>query len=367
MTTPEDPNNPNRSPFTPQVHQSRQVNSNTGIGQDAQRGMRSKLIESIMQLVVQAITGVFLPGPLGSAFTQLSSWAQSLGQTILGPLVTILVGVLDSISIIGPPLGDALEDLANLFGIIKNNTDTAQSTGENAQSSADVANVRISQLAGELASGGVLGGLLFTDTFARTGADLGPDYTQFNTGPAGGTLYPDGNNAAVIPSGAGITECIAQINSVTIDDYQTLSLVQDSAIPNVLVAPLLRIYLRENLARTEAVILTVLLNSVVVEKKVGGSVTTLASVNPHGNAAGDLWTFKAGTDNDVRELVVIHNTAEIIRIVDSGGTPHVVGASNRHGSFSEQTAQYYIPPFFTGQGAPPAVQSITFYDRKPAA
>jgi hypothetical protein len=328
----------------------------------------TNLAESILKKVVLAIVGFVLPGPV---IDQLSHWAHVLlPDFILQPirdLINIIVSVLDLIPIIGPPAGDALEYFGQIFGVIKSNTDVAQATGENAQSSADTANVRISQLAGEVASGGIPGGLYFTDTFDRTGADLGSNYTQFDTGPAGGHLYPDGNNASIIPSGAGITECIAQLNSPSTTDYQTMSLVQDSAIRNILVAPLIRIILRENAARTESVVLTVLLNQVVVEKKAGGSTTTLASVSPHGNAAGDLWTFKAGTDNDVRELVVIHNTAEVIRVTDNSGTLHSVGASNRQASFTEQTGQSFAPPFFTNVEPPSAVQSITFYDRLPAA
>ena len=94
--------NPNEYPFAPQVHNEQRITQTVGLSQDTQRGLRGKLIESIMQLVVQAITGVFVPGDLGAAFTQLSQWATDLllSIPILGPILEWLA------QIFGIPLGD---------------------------------------------------------------------------------------------------------------------------------------------------------------------------------------------------------------------------------------------------------------------
>lgn len=101
----------------------------------------SQLIEKIVGLVVQAIVGIFLPGPIGSAFNQLTNWATNLlPAQILEPislLVDLLVTVLNSIPIIGPPLGNAIEDLAAMFGLLNDNTNQANSTNNPAVASSD--------------------------------------------------------------------------------------------------------------------------------------------------------------------------------------------------------------------------------------
>lgn len=362
--------NPNEVPFVPQVHDEQRASTTTGMLQDQQRGMRGKLIESIMQLVVQAVTGVFLPGPLGTAFSQLSTFFSTLlPDQILQPLrdlVDILVGVLDSIPLIGPPLGDVLEDLAALFGLLNDKSVTAQNSAVNAQASADSANVGVSQVAGQLSSGNVpSGGYYFTDTFGVAGPNLGVNYVQGNGGPGGGNFQPDGANAVIIPSGSGGNEAYAFLVTPSNTDNQAIALVQDSAIPNILTPPYIRVCLRMDAGRANCVLLTIGLNFYEIGKIIANSYTALLNVSD-ANAPGDLWTFKAGTDVDSRELVVIHNTGTPQRVIDSSGTPHNVGSLYRHGQFNEAIGLQYIPPFFTGQVQPPAIQSITFYDRLPA-
>jgi hypothetical protein len=55
--------------------------------QDQVNALRSKLLESILQVVVQLVTGGLLPG---SAGTQLTNWANNL--PLIGPIVTALTG-----------------------------------------------------------------------------------------------------------------------------------------------------------------------------------------------------------------------------------------------------------------------------------
>lgn len=371
MTTPD----PNLAPYTPAVHQERTLSTTTAASQDAQRGMRGKLIESIMQLVVQAVTGVFLPGPLGAAFTQLSSFFSSiLPDQILQPIrdvVDILVGALDSIPIIGPPIGNAVEDLAAMFGLLNNKTAVAQATGTNAQSSADNANVGVSQLNAQLQLGDVVSGggtgTYFTDTFGRTGSNLGSSYTQFDSGPGGGTFTTDGNNAVIVAAGTATTECVAYINPGFVTDYQSIAMVQDASVPSMYVSPLIRLILRCNPARTNYVVLTIMPDSAELGKVVGGTYTALQTITSHPNSPGDLWTFKAGTTANIRELIVVHGVQEVLRTTDTAGTTHTVGASNRNGAFTEATGQILIPPFFTQVASPPAIQSITINDRLAAA
>jgi hypothetical protein len=176
------PNDPNQSPFAKQVHNDRKSTSVTGLDENTRTGLRNKLIESILQIVVQALTGVFAPGI--SAFSQLVSWVSvSLPAQIKEPLtalVNILVTVLNSIPIIGPPLGDAVQDLANMFGLLKDTTSVAQTTGDTALSEV--------QLLKAAVDGQVYGGAVVTEDFTEANSTtLAPEYLQFNVGGSTGT------------------------------------------------------------------------------------------------------------------------------------------------------------------------------------
>lgn len=49
--------------------------------QDEMRHMRAQLLESVLSAVVQAVRGLFIPGPFGAALEQLGDWASSLFDT----------------------------------------------------------------------------------------------------------------------------------------------------------------------------------------------------------------------------------------------------------------------------------------------
>jgi len=66
--------------------------------------MRDRLWESIISSITQALTGLFVPGPLGSALSQLTAWAADL--PVIGPLVEALTGII----------GGDLSDIADFFG-----------------------------------------------------------------------------------------------------------------------------------------------------------------------------------------------------------------------------------------------------------
>lgn len=323
MTTPDDPNNPNRSPFTPQVHQERKITSNTGIGQDAQRGMRGKLIESILQLVTQAITGVFLPGPLGGAFTQLSSWAQGIGQSILGPLVTILVTVLDSIPIIGPPLGDALEDLASLFGLMKANTDTAQATGQVAQGAADTANVGVTILTARF-NDFITSGASFWDTFGRDLSDfsLDPDYDVLVSGGSGNPYLTSADDGRLRWNAVGFsdTNFIARRKTTPMTTNQVRVSAVINSFPFGNAGNQAHIWLMGRMDDT-------FLNHVigVVEGGVAeigyvkaGVYTRLGATESVSTSTGDLWDLEIGTVGDEWRFRLLQNNSVRVDRTDLG-------------------------------------------------
>lgn len=99
---------PNEAPFASQVHQEPPTTPLTGLDQNTAAGLRGKFIESILQLVVQALTGIFTPGPIGGAVTQLATWATDIGGTITGMLSGIVTG---TVSTVGGLLGGFLNAL----------------------------------------------------------------------------------------------------------------------------------------------------------------------------------------------------------------------------------------------------------------
>lgn len=307
-------------------------------------------------------------GPLAMVFDGVTGGLWSLILKPLGMLVTILVTVLDSIPVIGEPAGDFVQDLAAMFGLMKSRTTIAQNTGEAAQTSADNANVGVARLEGKVASSDVPGGVLFDDTFGRTGANLGTDYDQANTGPAGGTLSTDGNNAVVNPSGNGITYCYGRIKTSLATDYNGISVVQDTGFQNILNSGEMFFGLRCDATRQNMIAARLWYGRAVIGKYVGGTWTQLATANEFG-AAGDKWKLLAGTDVDVREILLFHGSAStpLLRVIDTAGALSVVGSSNRFPIIGEQSAQYLNFLGGTNVTPPPAMQSITAYDRLPTS
>lgn len=322
-------------------------------------------IDGIVEKVVLAIVGVVVPGPL---VDQLQHWAQILlPAQILQPLQDLVGFLVDLLGPI-PIVGTIAHTLASYFGLLKDKGDVAQETGENAQVSADHANVSVAQLAAQVAAGNVPSGVVFSDTFNRpdTGS-LGSDYAQSSSGAGGGALHTDGNNAVYDPTGSGVGRRDARCTTALFTDYQSAACVQNEAIANILTPPSFFLILRADIALMNYVVATIGNNLREIGKVVGGSYTALWSAAGD-NAPGDRWTLKAGTTTDVYELLLFRNgdVDPVGRVTDTG-TRHIVGSANRFGGFGVTSGLQYIPPFFTGQTQSPHIQSVDFNDRLAAA
>lgn len=117
-----EPTNPNESPFFAGVHTEPPSTPFIPLSQDETRGLREKLVTSIIQLVVQAITGIFSPGAggggLSGALGQLTSWATNLPG--LAQMQGLIQGLVDNIfeGITGlSRVGNLITDL---FGALRN-------------------------------------------------------------------------------------------------------------------------------------------------------------------------------------------------------------------------------------------------------
>jgi hypothetical protein len=319
---------------------------------------------AIIEGVAKKILGLpddFVFFNVDHVMTSIAHWTSVLlPDQILQPIVQ-LVDLLANIFGPVPILGSALQKFAGYFDVIRGNTAAAQAAADNA-------NVGVARLEGQVASSDVPGGILFDDTFGRTGPDLGADYDQANSGPAGGTMSTDGNNAVIIPSGAGITYCYARIKTELFTDYQGITVVQDRGFENILNSGEMFFGLRCDAARSNLIAVRLWYGKAVLGKYVGGAWTQLASADEFG-AAGDKWKLLAGTDVDIRELLLFHGSSStpLLRVTDTAGSLSVVGSGNHFPIIGGQSAQYFTPPFFTNVTPPPAMQSVTAYDRLPTS
>lgn len=124
-------------PFFAEAH-NRPADSSqlTALSQDQVESLRGNLLESIMQVILQAITGVFTPGG-GSAFDQLGDWAVDIPivgdfvEAITGiiggdlsdltdwasdiPIIGDIIGIVKSVIFGGVPIGAITDDEPNLL------------------------------------------------------------------------------------------------------------------------------------------------------------------------------------------------------------------------------------------------------------
>lgn len=94
-----------------------------GLSQDQLSALRSQLVTSIIQVVVQAVTGIFVPGGgVGGATGQLTSWASNIpviGDLLNSDYINQLLGVLggntDFISMITNPAQQVVDTLLSVL------------------------------------------------------------------------------------------------------------------------------------------------------------------------------------------------------------------------------------------------------------
>lgn len=315
--------------------------------------------------LMQMITGVFTGFP---TVNQVELALPDFIKQPLNDLVNILVTVLDSIPIIGPPVGNALQDLAAMFGLLKTKTETAQQTGEVAQKSADSANVGVALLIARGAAENVPGGVSFHDTFDRDGATPGPNYVLHYFENGGGFWRTINNNlswAGADPVPRSVHGRVAALSS----DTQSGQLVQDQSISvadNQDYAALM-IVLRQNAAQSRSVLATIRRGQVEIGCWVDGTYTRFGAATPCDNAAGDRWEFWAGTTN-AREFVLFRNGNEALRRTDTENVSFY-GADYRYpgpGARAGVGFDGFFPFARFFQVPPPDIQSVDFNDRAAA-
>lgn len=198
MTEPEPPDYAT-SPFGSQVHNPRPRRPLPAMDEDTVRGLREKLISSILQIVVQALTGAFIPGGgLGGIIGQLQSWTS--GIPIIGDFVQAITGSLGNLTdlsnffnfanpvnllsgLINGVVGGSGNPLSNLISSLLGTASTASTANTNATSALGNWTSLLAGIPGVSTIAGFLGFL------QPTGSDRGIFGTLIN-GVVGGTTNP---------------------------------------------------------------------------------------------------------------------------------------------------------------------------------
>jgi len=96
------------------------------LSQDQLRGLRENLLRSLLGAVLQAVRGLFVPGPLQDVIDQLAGWASDLlDGNWGGDLIEAITGIFGGgLSDIGDWFGDLLGLLGNPLGLGSGNSST---------------------------------------------------------------------------------------------------------------------------------------------------------------------------------------------------------------------------------------------------
>ena len=336
--------------------------SGTPYGEGWVSARREGFIELILRQVYLAFTNTF-PG-LDSAFDALKYWAETLLPAFirepLEQLVELLVDILDSIPFIGPPLGNALEDLANLFGLMNDRT-------QNSQGSADTANSGVARLDAALAAL-TSTGTVITDNFDRTGGDLGTNWVQ-QYGAGVGSLGTDGNNAYWNAAGSSSRICWARHITVLTSDNQMCSMVQTVPVDASNDDPALMMILRCDVGLDNMVVASIYYNRVEIGYYLSNSYTRLGAQESVDTASGDRWAFYAGTTADTdpdgvgdeRQFLLYRNDSLVCNRTDAADVT-MMGASYRHVGLGMNAGVTFVPFTFL-QTAPPKIQGWAAADQ----
>lgn len=285
------------------------------------------------------------------------------GGFVNGIVATVLYG-LSGISIFGinplDPLGIGyLRAWGDEFSQRAND---AFNNAATAQGSANTANTGVATLAARLDAGDS-GGSFITDTFDRTGSDMGSDYFQRYIGPGAGGWGTNGNSVHWSQNGAVELYAFARHNSTLLTDYQSGRLVHSAMLGASNVQPRNYILLRCNSALDTYVSASWSVDSCEIGVTVSDTYTRLGTAVAVTVSDGDRWELQVGTAADGYQFLLYQNDSLVCDRTDSGHISQM-GASYRHPGFGDLAGVQFFG-FFFSQIAPADIQSVAYSDRTP--
>lgn len=327
-----------------------------GMTQDQVNSLRQRLIESIIQVVVQVVTGGFITGGgFGGATSQLGSWSLGLDDLAQG-IGDNIFNAFDS-GIMGNITGNSLSNIfGGIFGI--------QRTGSGAVS---VNTVQDSRLDAFL----ITGGSSLSDTFNGSSATSlnSTDWNQTYAGAGSGTCGLDGSGfASWATSGTTSRECRNRFKSAALGtDTQSVAFTLASNFQQVVGDdPEARLICRMNAAETEWVEARITRTSVEIGYVLSGSYTRIGSPQSISGATSGNWQLKAGTLSSSREFVLLHNGVTVLAVTDSGASS-AMDSSHWYTGFTMKAGWGVTIIIIPLQVAPPKVESWAAADRPAGA
>ena len=326
------------------------------LSQDQLNSIRSNLITSIIQVVIQAVTGIFIPGGgLGGATGQLSDWSGGLNDLAQGILDNIW-NAFDS-GVPGNTSGNSLFTMFNgIFGIHR--------TGSGAVSVNAVQDARLDAF---LITGGSSLGETFNGS-ASTALNT-TNWNQTYAGSGSGTYGLSG-------SGSGHWNTSGSSSRESRNRYKAAALTTDTQSVAVTLASNfqqligdeteIRLLARMNAAETDRIEARIQRTSVEIGYVLSGTYTRLGSaVTISGNTSG-TWQLKVGTLASSREFVLLHNGVTVISQTDTGASS-AMDSSHWYTGFTAKAGWGFTFVVIPIQVAPPDVESWAASDRPAAA
>ncbi|OHU68807.1 hypothetical protein BKG86_01770 [Mycobacteroides chelonae] len=296
-----------------------------------------------------------------NALQSLANTAKSTAdsaQTTAGNASTQAQGIIDRVSGVlgGPTSGNVVDTITTNVGAIFN-------LGNNAQNQAII---NAAQMAAIMAAntGAANSGVSGSDSFDRTGNDLGSTGWDFTLSGAGG-VRTNGNDAYWSDSGNGAATEVDRFKTVTcLTDSQIYSMVLSSPI---LESPILGsgecyngLIGRIDAPKQNYVYVRVGYNSIGLWKVTGGGAPVqIGASQPYSPQPGDTIGLICGvTAAAPRKFRILVNGAAMgPDLDDTSGTLSVYGVSNRQGG-----KRWDSVPRLSGQATPGRIAAFTIAD-----
>jgi hypothetical protein len=304
------------------------------LSQDQLSAMRTKLVESVIQNIVQAIRGLFVPtGQPTAASDQLSDWSTDISDNLFGTI------------------DDIVNSLFGWLGSGYTRTDSAQALTNTAATVATLSSA-VAQLQNRQTSLGNGGNSAIVDFSLRPDSfTLGSDWSQTYYGAAGSGVWGIyQGRAAWSGSSSGLRGGDGRYNDEqSATDYQAIGVIFGSAPTTGLSGTSHNlIYGRMNVTSNTSVYVDFTHNSAELGCVVAGVKTAFTTAPGFSFKATSMYWLICGTTGGVRTYQVIEGTRPIISWTEVGTTSQY-GASYRYMGAGVIAADGFFGTVYPGQ------------------
>lgn len=267
---------------------------------------------------------------------QVKSRTTAIRYHLMADVLYAVAGSVSGIPVLGPAVGHALSAWADT---LEAQAIDAMNSANNAQSSANYANLQLSLLMSGTLASSVPGGVSVDYQFDGGSAnDLGSDWSRDSGGPGGGHYGPNGSGRGVWKKFGGLwRRHIDRYNTPLATDYQVVVCIMSTPVQSPSLGGDAHNYLcaRMNSSGDTFVWADIGNDTVAVGRVDSGSWSTWDSTSITANP-GDQWQFLVGTTADDRQVIIKQNGVARIVYTD---TTHAFGSGYRYVGLGAQAAE----------------------------